>query len=492
MVSQLDAAKRAFVKLLLQLATTYGVVLALTRDSPAAAVTAAFRKVLLKVHPDKGGSVEHQKALNSARESWEQAIAEAPGKGKKRKAADAGQPPSSSDQVVAIPQREAKYLSALYRIQSVAVLLTYQKFDEFAKWFRFVQFFKDNIAEWGVRLWCATMETNEDGTYHFHACVQFHRAMERVADTFTFEGMRPNASTNDGLGEGWSGRKMQDSIHRCMFYVWANKIGTARTEEGTLCAEGNCHPAWVEGGINKYVVSGRWLDRLLRFYKLSLDVYEEYIYLAMDGVAFRKRNLDIVRAQREEAKERVEIAARVVEIRQDPDVYTPFQNVPEVQPFLDSFKKTALRYAVLLIHAISRTGKTEWATSLFTNPLQLQVGSQTYFPEGMREFKRGKFDAVILDDVRDLEFLREHQEKLQGKYNVQVPFAPTPGGTCAFKRDLYRVPFVLTINNSTRNLDFLRTDDFCSKRENVFFLSFASRPGQEPPQTTWPLEPCSA
>ena len=87
----MDAAKTAFVKLLLQLAATYGVVLALTRDSPAAAATAAFRKVLLKVHPDKGGSGEHQKALNSARESWEQAIAEAPGtgKGKKRKAADA-------------------------------------------------------------------------------------------------------------------------------------------------------------------------------------------------------------------------------------------------------------------------------------------------------------------------------------------------------------------------------------------------------------------
>ena len=139
-----------------------------------------------------------------------------------------------------------------------------------------------------------------------------------------------------------------------------------------------------------------------------------------------------------------------------------------------------------------RIGKTEWASSLFKNPLKLQVGSRTYFPEGMREFNKRKFDAVILDDVRDLEFVREHHEKFQGKYDYQVPFAPTPGGTCAYKRDLYKVPFVLTVNNSTRNLDFLMSDDFCNKPENVYFLSFGSRPGEEPPQTVWPLQFTSA
>jgi len=132
------------------------------------------------------------------------------------------------------------------------------------------------------------------------------------------------------------------------------------------------------------------------------------------------------------------------------------------------------------------------AISLFENPLQLQVGSQTYFPEGTREFKRQKFDAVILDDVRDLEFAPEHQERLQGEFNALVLVASTPGGTCAFKRDLYRAPFVLTVNNSTRNLDFLRSDDCCSNNQNVFFLSFGSRPSDEPPQTAWPLKARSA
>ena len=59
MVSTVDIAKRALVKLLLQYAAFYRVALSLTRDSPADAVKAAFRKVSAKVHPDKGGSFAH-------------------------------------------------------------------------------------------------------------------------------------------------------------------------------------------------------------------------------------------------------------------------------------------------------------------------------------------------------------------------------------------------------------------------------------------------
>jgi len=87
MVSAVDLAKRAFIKVLLQLAVTYAVKLSLSRDSPADAVNAAYRKVSLKVHPDKGGTDDQQTALNAAREAWESAKVAAPGKGKKRKAA---------------------------------------------------------------------------------------------------------------------------------------------------------------------------------------------------------------------------------------------------------------------------------------------------------------------------------------------------------------------------------------------------------------------
>ena len=102
-------------------------------------------------------------------------------------------------------------------------------------------------------------------------------------------------------------------------------------------------------------------------------------------------------------------------------------------------------------------------------------------------YSRNFHDGLVLDDVRDLQFVVEHQEKLQGKYNGVVEFASTAGGTCAFWKDLWKVPVVLTVNDSTRNLIFLAADDFCSKPANVVFLSFASRPGEAAPCTSWPL-----
>ena len=65
MVSAVDLAKRAFIKVLLQLAVTNAVKLSLSRDSPDDAVNAAYRKVSLKVHPDKGGTDDQQRSLNA-------------------------------------------------------------------------------------------------------------------------------------------------------------------------------------------------------------------------------------------------------------------------------------------------------------------------------------------------------------------------------------------------------------------------------------------
>ena len=54
-VSALEVAKREVVTLLRTLALKYRVQLDLTRESADKAVEAAFRRVALKVHPDKGG-----------------------------------------------------------------------------------------------------------------------------------------------------------------------------------------------------------------------------------------------------------------------------------------------------------------------------------------------------------------------------------------------------------------------------------------------------
>ena len=67
------AKKRALVKVLLTLAAFYSVQVAVTRDSPDSAVQGAYRRVSLKAHPDKGGSLEHCQMLNTAKSAWDEA-----------------------------------------------------------------------------------------------------------------------------------------------------------------------------------------------------------------------------------------------------------------------------------------------------------------------------------------------------------------------------------------------------------------------------------
>ena len=83
-----------------------------------------------------------------------------------------------------------------------------------------------------------------------------------------------------------------------------------------------------------------------------------------------------------------------------------------------------------------------------------------------------KKDAIILDDVRDLDFLVQHQEKLQGKYDTRVEFGTTEGGTCVYHRWLWRVPVVVTANLTTKNRDFLDSDDFLGNLDNRVLVNF--------------------
>ena len=69
----LQLAKRALVKVLLVLARVYSVTVQVNRDSEDKAVQTAFRKVALKVHPDKGGKKEDFQKLQAAKDKWDTA-----------------------------------------------------------------------------------------------------------------------------------------------------------------------------------------------------------------------------------------------------------------------------------------------------------------------------------------------------------------------------------------------------------------------------------
>jgi len=63
-----QVARRTLVSVLRSLGRAYRVSVTVTRDSPDAAVTAAYRRILLKIHPDKGGRVEDAQQLQGAKD----------------------------------------------------------------------------------------------------------------------------------------------------------------------------------------------------------------------------------------------------------------------------------------------------------------------------------------------------------------------------------------------------------------------------------------
>ena len=72
-LSVVQAAKRAFVKVILALALQYELALKVNRDSEDSEVLAAYRRLSKKVHPDKGGRTEDQQKLQAAKDAWEDA-----------------------------------------------------------------------------------------------------------------------------------------------------------------------------------------------------------------------------------------------------------------------------------------------------------------------------------------------------------------------------------------------------------------------------------
>jgi curved DNA-binding protein CbpA len=130
-VGAVQLAKRGLVAVLLALALVYHVTLSISRDSSDDDVTKAYRRVLLKSHPDKGGKTEDQQRLQGAKDEWDDAKKDAASRGRPgdpggdpgRRASDprAHTPTEWVELELADPNEAKKR----YRIQSAAVLLTF-------------------------------------------------------------------------------------------------------------------------------------------------------------------------------------------------------------------------------------------------------------------------------------------------------------------------------------------------------------------------------
>ena len=496
MPSAVDAAKRELVKLLKSLADKYKVRLNLSRDSLEKDVSKAFKTVALRVHPDKGGQQLDFQNLSAANDAWQELLKSKGARGRPPAETKAPRRGIARACVVAAPAERQEF-----RVHSRAVLLTYQGFPAdlttfLDVWVSFLAFVQSRLRQWSVAQWTATAETNESDKHHLHLMLLFTKQLDRSSSTFAFQGVLPNVRANDLLGDGFGGRKFQLSVDRGHFYVWANKRGTVVDGSGKLCRAGNCEPAWardlgsdlrsVAQVVNRYRVSGDWPRKLWQEYKLADNVFEEYAYLSKDKLAANKRSFEVYRQWKQTRDLEERVKERTKRIRGNPELYSPFNRVPEAEQWLSLFLVDALRYSVLVVHAPSYAGKSEWAVSLFRNPLYVEIGSSGMWPAAMKKLDRDLHDGVVLDDLRDLDFIARNQETLQGKYNRLVELFNTPGGELAVTLDLFRLPMVFTVNDSTANLTYLETHDFCKRTENVRLLCFSGRPGDCVPSDTLP------
>jgi hypothetical protein len=150
--SSLHVATRALASVLLVLARSYLVVLEVNRDSPPEQVLKAYRKVLLKVHPDKGGKKADAQKLQEAKEAWDKARKGSAGKA------------DSTTGALAVKKAKRKE----YRVNAQVVLLTYQGVAGLEQWHRFVAWARGSLKKFGVQRWGATLEACETDGLHTH------------------------------------------------------------------------------------------------------------------------------------------------------------------------------------------------------------------------------------------------------------------------------------------------------------------------------------
>ena len=92
--SAVQVAKRTLLATMRAVALSFGMVLTCNRDSSDKDVVVNFRKLALRVHPDRpGGSTAQQGRLNDARAAWEDVRASAQ---------NAGRPKNTDDRPVLI------------------------------------------------------------------------------------------------------------------------------------------------------------------------------------------------------------------------------------------------------------------------------------------------------------------------------------------------------------------------------------------------------
>ena len=493
------AAFELFVAIVSRLAAQHGLRRKLTKRSSQADVTKAYKKLVLKVHPDKGGNPDEFKELQAAKDAFD-LTGNAKGG---RPAADGGRPtsarppppkrpaePTAETNDVAAASRTLSVPCVLpcehcgghvggVRVECTACMFTYNGLTSLGDWDLFVAAYMLMLSGWGVLYHLATLERCLNGKFHVHLMLQFRMKVNKRSTEFYIASWKPNVRPAWGnlMGETMaSKRNPQPGYDRGFFYVWADKIGTARDANDEVCVHGNYFPVWEEGARYKYAVKAVWADTLWRSRKLSHETYREYLIKCREDVSRRLRNLDVVMEQ--EKAERINEERRKV-IKRIRAGFQPFKEYQVLMQWRALFELERDRYPILIVLGASNKGKTELIKSLFQNPCQLQIRENIDFPDAFRKFDRDTHDALILDDVRDCKFFVSKQDVFQSKYDAVHEFGSTNSGQYAYSQWLFQVPVAATINYTTTNRHLLVECDYLGKERNRVLFELTESPFKE-------------
>ena len=291
-----QAALRKFASVVRTVATTVNAALPNERLSccSEAEVLEAYKAVLMKAHPDKGGTADAFRTLFEAKAAWDAAAKHGVGRpgrnagsansefpstsppparpqeSRKRPAPPPGQPtfkrpaaarPDPTEALVSLESTTPAGMCVFchdgdtsppegFVIQSKGVMLTYNgaALQSPHTWADFQAWVLTHKKEWNVLYHSATKEKCRNGRDHLHLMLQFHVQVKMPSTAFMFNGVKPNAtpSWKDYLGNGRQKKNPQQGLDRAFFYVWADKIGTCVNEDGSPCVAGNYAPVWTE------------------------------------------------------------------------------------------------------------------------------------------------------------------------------------------------------------------------------------------------------
>ena len=162
------------------------------------------------------GTKEHAQQLQAARELWTNAK-QNPSRDGRAKREDKAPRSKANSYNLSLETADPEQVRTSFWIRSRALLLTYRGVTDLGQWQRFVARFQNDLAKHNIKYCCAALEATREGKVRIHLMLQFRIDRERDTKAFCFEGLKPRADPNDLLGEGWGGRRVQDSYDHGFF-----------------------------------------------------------------------------------------------------------------------------------------------------------------------------------------------------------------------------------------------------------------------------------